>query len=122
MNETFRPSPPMIAMTIAIAPMLDRGDRGRPRPPRCSESLPVADDVRPDVVRDRAGRAEHEAGDDREDRRERDRGDDRQERVAADGAGAAAELLREVRRREVAALARRLDALLARGSRARRSR
>ena len=60
----------------------------------------------------RAGRRQHEACDDREDRRERDRRDDRQEQIAAERALPAAEELREVRRREVASLPGRLDALL----------
>ena len=115
MNDTFRSLPPTIG---------DRGSRWRrcrsardardARPPRCSASvgLVLADHVRPHVVRDRARRRDDEAGDDREDRRERDRRDDREEDVAADGALAAAEELREVRRRQVAAGARGLDAAL----------
>ena len=64
-------------------------------------------------MRDRAGGREHQAGDDREDRREGDAGDHGQEQVTAERALAAAEELRQVRRREVAALAGRLHALLA---------
>ena len=112
MNETFRPSPPITAMMIAIAPIDAAAILADPDLLLLGV-LALADDVRPDVVRHRAGRAEHEARDDGEDRRERDAGDDRQEQVAAERARAAAELEREVRRGEVAARAGGLDAVLA---------
>ena len=58
--------------------------------------LAVADDVHPQIVRQRRRAGEREAGDDREDRGERHGGDEAEKRFAADG-------LREQRRRHVAA-------------------
>ena len=109
MNETFRPSPPIMATMIAMPPIEAAAICATPTS-SFSESLALADDARPDVVRDRARRAEHQARDDGEDRRERDARDDREEQVAAERARAAAQLERQVRRGEVAAGAGRLDA------------
>ena len=91
MNETFRPSPPITAIRIAIAP-IDAAAILRDHDLLVLGVVALADDARPDVVRHRARRAEHEPRDDGEDRRERDAGDHREEQVAAERARAAAEL------------------------------
>ena len=112
MNDTFRPEPPMTAMMIAITPMPNAAIFAT-RTSSSSESWPLRT-IEDQMSCEKALEAlRHEAGDDREDRRERDAGDHRQEQVAAEGALAAAEERRQVRRREVAALARRLHARLA---------
>ena len=112
MNETFRPAPPMTAIAIAIAPIATAAMRGD-ADLLLLGVLALADDVRPHVVGHRARRRDHQARHHREDRGERHRGDDRQEQVAADGAGAAAELLGQQRRGQVAARARGLLAAVA---------
>ena len=70
--------------------------------------VPLADHVRPQVVRHRAGGGDDEAGDDRQDRGQRDGRDDREEELTAGRAVAAAEMLRQHRDGQVAGLAGRL--------------
>ena len=113
MNETFRPEPPITAMMIAITPIANAAIRAT-SDLLVLGVLALADDRGPDVVREGARRADStRPGDHGEDRRERDARDHGQEQVAAERALAAAEERGQVRRREVAALARGLDAALA---------
>ena len=112
MNETFRPEPPMTAMTIAITPIANAAIRAT-RTSSCSESWCLRTIEDQMSCENAAEARQHEAGDHGQDRRERDAGDDGQEQVAAERALAAAEERGEVRRGEVAAGARGLDAALA---------
>ena len=102
--ETLKPSPATIATMIASTPRPSAAIRADADLLALARG-PAADDVRPQVVRHRPGRRDHESRDDREDRREGDRADDGQEDVAADRAGAAAKLLHQQRDGEVAARA-----------------
>ena len=67
---------------------------------RCMLAL---DDADPDVVRHRRGGREHQTGDDRDDRCKRDGGDEGEEEIAERRISAAADELRQQRRREIAA-------------------
>ena len=116
---TLKPEPTSSVPTIAATPTPTAAMRATLRS-ASSSSRPMH--VGPQVVRDRARRRDHEAGDDREDRRE-GRGREQRERdVAARGPLAAAEALRQQRRGQVAALADGLLGAAGPGSRGRRSR
>ena len=105
MKATFCPLNRMPSSTASDA----EHDRRSARDPHLlvlRSRWPSPNDVHEDVVRQRAGAGERQAGDDREDRRERHGGDEAEERRAA-------EQLRDERRRHVAAGDRRCAMTLA---------
>jgi hypothetical protein len=99
---TLKPVPTSSVPTIAATPDADGGDA---RHLALGLLVLAAAEVGPQVVRDRARRRDDEAGHHRQDGREGRGREQRQGDVAAGGALAAAEALREQRRGQVAALA-----------------
>ena len=90
-----------IASAIATAPIPIAANRATRSSP-FSDGLLLGDHVRVEVVRERRGRGQRQAGDHREDGREGDRRDQREQDRAADRAGTAADDLGQQWRGHVA--------------------